>query len=209
MRITPFFVAASVLIGLSVPARAQSLGELAAQEKQKRQGKPATKVINEGDLGRAAKRGTMSVTEGPSEGAPADATASADAGTVSPEAAPGTQAPEGTIPEGGGAPPADAAAGSEDANKPSAKKEKTEDEIRTERQAAFTAKLTKAQDNVRIYQTNVDAIQRDLNDISGGVWTERRNNVLKMLDETKVKLAAAQAELAALEDEGRRSGFPR
>jgi hypothetical protein len=48
-----------------------------------------------------------------------------------------------------------------------------------------------------------------LNDISGGVWTERRNNVLKMLDETKVKLAAAQAELAALEDEGRRSGFPR
>jgi hypothetical protein len=208
MRIAPFFVAASVLIGLSVPARAQSLGELAAQEKQKRQGKPPTKVITEGELGRAAKRGTMSMTEGPSEGASGSATASAEAGTASPEAAPGTQSPEGTIPEGG-TPPADFAAGTEAANKPPAKKEKTEDEIRTERQAAFTAKLAKAQENVRIYQANVDAIQRDLNDLSSGAYTERHNNVLKMLADNKAQLTAAQAELAALDDEGRRAGFPR
>ena len=37
-------------------ASAQSLGDLAAQEKQKRQGKPAPKVITEGDIAKCQAR---------------------------------------------------------------------------------------------------------------------------------------------------------
>jgi hypothetical protein len=185
----------ATVIGLGGPGFAQSLGELAAKEKQKRQGKPAPKVITEADLGRAG-RGTLSVTgETPAEGAEAGAvdTASAVEGTA-------TEGPEAAAP---GSPAAPGAA------KPNAKPEKTEDELAAERRAAWQKKLDLARQKVSVHQGNVDNIQRDLNDVTGGVFTERRTQVLKMLDDEKAKLAAAQAELQALDDEGRRNGWPR
>jgi len=188
MRVQHALAVSVILAGLAGAASAQSLGELAAKEKQKRQGKPAPKVLTEDDLARAGTRGTLSVTgeapgEAPAEGAAAEATdASAE----------GAQPAAG--PEGG---------------KPGAKKEKTEDEIQAERRAAWQKKLDFAKQKVSIHQTNVDALQRDLNDFSGGIYTERRTQVLTKFDDEKAKLAAAQAELTALDDEGRRNGWPR
>jgi hypothetical protein len=204
MRFLQAVVALVILLGWAGPTHAQSLGDVANKEKQKRQGKPAPKVITESDLGRSPKRGTVSMSgELPAETgeAPAEAAPAPEGGTVSEgEAASGEVATGGT--EG-------QAEGGEAAAKPGAKKEKTEDEIRAEQRAQWQKKLDIARENVRAHQTNVDNIQRDLNDLTGGVFTERRNQVLKMLDDEKAKLAAAQATLTQLEEEGRRAGWPR
>lgn len=194
MRVLHATVALAVLVGLTGSASAQSLGELSAQEKQKRQGKPAPKVITEGDLSKAGKRGTVSFTgEAPASEAAADATGTAETtaeGAVEPGSEPGA-APEGSA---GNAP---------------AKKEKTEDELKAERRAEWQKAYDLARDKVRVHQLNVTSIQRDLNDITGGVYTERRNAVLKMMSDEQAALASAQAELDRLDAEGRSNGWPR
>ena len=50
MRILKAILAAAIVLGFVGGAAAQSLGQLADKEKQKRQGKPAPKVITENDL---------------------------------------------------------------------------------------------------------------------------------------------------------------
>ena len=191
MRVLQALVAAVVVAGLAGAASAQSLGELAAKEKQKRQGKPAPKVITEDDLARAGTRGTLSVTGDPAE---------AEAASTDPAANPDEAA----------AAPADGEAAATPAgNKPGAKKEKTPAELEAERRAEWQKKFDLAKQKVGIYQGNVDRIQTDLNDLSAGVYTDRHRTVLKMFDEEKAKLAAAQAELATLDEEGRRNGWPR
>ena len=66
MRVLKATLAAAVVLGLAgAAASAQSLGELADKEKQKRQGKPAPKPITEDDLARAGKKGTLSMTASP------------------------------------------------------------------------------------------------------------------------------------------------
>ena len=66
-----------------------------------------------------------------------------------------------------------------------------------------------AKEKVRAHQLNVSTIQRDLNDVSGGVYTERRTTVVKMLGDEQAALASAQAELDRLDAEGRSNGWPR
>jgi hypothetical protein len=120
MRVLHAAVALAVLAGVTVgPLSAQSLGDLAAQEKQKRQGKPAPKVITEQELAKAGKRGTVSFAgETPAEGT---------------EAAPVEASAEGST-EGG------ATEGAVAAGEPGAapaKKEKSEEEIRAERRTEW------------------------------------------------------------------------
>ena len=52
-----------------------------------------------------------------------------------------------------------------------------------------------------------DRLQKDLNDITGGVYTERRNQVVANTE--KAALATAQADFDRLDEEGRRNGWPR
>jgi hypothetical protein len=180
MRVLQAAIVFVVVCGLAGPASAQSLGELAAKEKQKRQGKPAPKVITETDLSKAGKRGTVSMTgETPVEGG--ETTAEAPA--------------EGAAPGAPGAAPA--------------KKEKTEEELRAEQRAAWEKSYAAAKEKVRIHQLNVSNIQKDMNDVSGGLYTERRNTVAKMLADEQAALTAAQAELDRLDNEGRANGWPR
>jgi hypothetical protein len=201
MRIAQGVIGLAVLFAFTAPAAAQSLGDLATQEKQKRQGKPSRKVITENELGRAGTRGTMSMTDTgqtlPSE------TPVEGASTATADAAP----PAEGAPVEGGSPSAEPAGA--DPNAPSAKAEKTEEEIRGERRAEYQKRLDTARNKVNTLQKNVDLLQRDLNDVSGGVYTERRNALLKQHADQSAALKAAQDELAALEEEGRRSGFPR
>lgn len=194
MRVLHAAVALTVLAGVTVgPLSAQSLGDLAAQEKQKRQGKPAPKVITEQELAKTGKRGTVSFTgETPAEGAPVDAPA---------EGATESGADEGGATEGA------IAAG--EPGGPPAKKEKSEEEIRAERRAEWQKAYDLAKEKVRVHQLNVSNIQRDLNDITGGIYTDRRNAVLKMMADEQAALASAQAELDRLDAEGRSNGWPR
>jgi hypothetical protein len=198
MRVLHATVALAVLVGLTGFASAQSLGELSAQEKQKRQGKPAPKVITEGDLSKAGKRGTVSFTgEAPASEAAADATGTAETtaeGAVEPGSEPGSEPGAAPVGSAGNAP---------------TKKEKTEDDLKAERRAEWQKAYDLARDKVRVHQLNVTSIQRDLNDITGGVYTERRNAVLKMMSDEQAALASAQAELDRLDAEGRSNGWPR
>ena len=195
MRVLHAAVALAVLAGVTGPLSAQSLGELAAQEKQKRQGKPAPKVITEQELAKAGKqRGTVSFAgETPAEEVSADASAAEGA----------TEA--GTAEAGAGEPgePGASASGAP------AKKEKSEEELRAERRVEWQKAYDTAKEKVRVHQLNVSNIQKDLNDITGGIYTDRRTAVMKMLTDEQAALASAQAELDRLDAEGRSNGWPR
>jgi hypothetical protein len=186
MRVLHAAVAFAVLAGLAEVGEAQSLGELAAKEKAKRQGKPAPKVITEGELSRAGKRGTVSMTgEAPAEG--------------------GETVTEGTTTEGGAG-----AGGTGAPAKPSnAPKEKTEDELRAERRTQWQKEYDLAKEKVRVHSLNVSNLQKDLDDVTGGIYTERRNQSLANFNREKAALAAAEAELSRLDEEGRRNAWPR
>jgi hypothetical protein len=202
MRVLDATVAVAVLVGLTGAASAQSLGDLAVQEKQKRQGKPLPKIITVGDIASMPKRGTVSMTgETPAEASAeaADATGAAEPtgeGTAEPGSAEADSAQAGSPPAGS-------------AGNPPAKKEKTEDEISAERRAVWQKAYDLAKEKVRVHQLNVNNIQKDLNDVTGGIYTERRNTVLKMLADEQAALTSSQAEVDRLDAEGRSNGWPR
>jgi hypothetical protein len=202
MPILRAVVALAALFYLSQAASAQSLGELAEKEKEKRQGKPKAKVITENDLGRSGKRGTISITGDTSatgeEAASTEASAETEAASAPSEAGPEAGAEAGA--EGS------AAAG---AAAPKKGKEKTPDEIEAERRAEWRKKLDNARERVSAHQQNVDAIQFDLNDPTVPFYGPARNQRLQMLEDEKAKLSAAKADLEKLEEEGRRNGWPR
>lgn len=204
MRILPAAAALAVVLGFAGIASAQSLGELAAKEKEKRQGKPAPKVITENELGRAGKKGTLSMagdTSSGEEAAPAaDVVAEGEPAEGASEGAPAEGATEGQQTSEPAAPAA---------GKAPAKKEKTEEEIQAERRAEWRKKLDLAREKVTVHQTNVDNLQRDLNDPTAGTYTDRRVQAEKLFQSEKASLAAAQAEVERLDDEGRRNGWPR
>jgi hypothetical protein len=163
--------------GLPLGARAESLGEIAARERARRSGKP-TKVITEDDLKKSGK-GTVST----------------DVGQV----------------------PADAAKKTEDANKAAGgekqaggaakdKKEKTEDELRAEREQDWRKRRDEANQEVQRLQAETDRLQGYANDMSAPIGSGRAD-LLERLEKTKQELDAARAKVSALDDERRRAGF--
>jgi hypothetical protein len=170
------FVLAALAVSAAV-AGAQSLGELAAKEKerqekerQKRGG--ASKVITENDLG-GRKGGTLS-------------NAGATAGESAPAASPS--------PGAAGAKPAEA-------------KEKTPDEIRAEQENDWRQRTGRARDEVTQLTDKVNRIQQTLNDLTANLYSSSRTAVLQQLETTKTELAAAQQKVADLEEEGRRKQY--
>ena len=101
--------------------------------------------------------------------------------------------------------PGDATAGA----KPPAKAtdEKSPDQLKAEQTAAWRAKLDLARKQVVVYQDLIKALQSDLNDMSGGVYTPRRASAQANLEKTQRELLAAQQTVADLEAEGRRNGY--
>jgi hypothetical protein len=86
-------------------------------------------------------------------------------------------------------------------------KEKTEDEKQAEASAAWRKNLDAANKAAGTYRDQVAKIQNDLNDTSGGLYSNRRSTMLGQLDDAKKKLAESEAKVADLEDQGRRSGY--
>jgi hypothetical protein len=178
-----FALAALVAVAVA-PASAQSLGEIAAREKARREkeaGKrPAAKVITEDELRGRRTAGTVS-----------QPAAYEVAATASSEQA-GTAAP--------GANPANPAGG------PAAPPQKTEDELRAEQQAQWRQKLLDAQANVASLRTRQEQIQAELND-TRSIYGPNRASLVGHLEKTKTALAQAEQTVANLEEEGRRNRY--
>jgi hypothetical protein len=179
---------AVTLLLLPASGSAQSLGEAAAKEKDKRKGKTA-KVYTETDLRRAGSPGTLSMG-----GEPADAGAGQ----------------EGTPAADGQAPPATDATGAAPGGEGQAAKpanQKSEEQVKAEAQDAWRKKLEKAQTDASTLREHIAKIQSDLNDTSISFYGSRRATMVGLLEQNKQKLAAKEQEITQLEDEGRRSNF--
>lgn len=199
MRVLHATIAFAVVLGLAGAASAQSLGELAEQEKQKRQGKPAPKTITEADLARAGKRGTLSMSGSPEEAGAAPAESGAEAAPAeSTEAAEGGQAE--------GAPPAEQKPA--EPAKPKGPPPKSDEQVRAERKAEIQKKLDLARQNATKHQKVVDDLQAVLN-ATAGLYSPQRADAIKRLEDERQAVAKAQAEIAQLEEDIRRSAWPR
>lgn len=165
--------AVAVLLALPPFSVAQSLGELAAREREKKKGQKTGKVITEEDLRRAGQSGRGNVETGAQAASPAP-----------------------------GAPTAGQAAGASDAAKP-----KTDDELRAEQEQAWRDKLKKAQEDAQRLTQVVDSLQKSLNDMTGNLYGSQRTALLSQTEKANAELKAAQQQVTALEEEGRRSRF--
>lgn len=162
---------------LFVPAAAsaQSLGEVAAREREKRKDKPV-KVFTDTDLQGRSRAGSAEVVLGGTE--------TGDKDKEKKDAKPGDPAVAGTE-----------------------KKEKTEDELRAERQAAWREKLQAAQQEVQRLSQEVDQLQAALNDLTGPLYGSGRGAQMSRLEEAKKQLATAQQTASDIQEEGRRNGY--
>jgi hypothetical protein len=105
----------------------------------------------------------------------------------------------------GATPGQDANAGAKPAGKGT--DEKSPEQIKTEQMAAWRQKLDLARKQVGVYQDLIKALQSDLNDMSGGVYTPRRASAQTNLEKTQRELLVAQQTVADLEAEGARNGY--
>lgn len=181
MRLPRAAVFVVLAVGLaSAPAAAQSLGEVAAREKAKKdkaaregRARPPAKVITEAELRGRMGSGTLS------QPAAEDNVPTATPVAATPAAVPGQPA----------AP------------------ERTEDELREERQAEWRQKLQTARADVATLRARRDQIQAALNDMSGPIYGPNRASIANQLEQTKTQLATTEQTVANLEEEGRRNGY--
>jgi hypothetical protein len=178
----------SLVLAVALPSglAAQSLGEVAAKERERREkaraGKPAPKVITEEDLRSSSKpRGTVS----------------------NPAASDSPDASASPVP---GAPPVPGASPAASPS-PAAAKEKTDEELLAQRQAQWRERMQRTQADVQALSQRVEQIQSKLNDVSGNIYSSSRANLVSEMESTKTLLAQARQTLAELEEEGRRSAF--
>ncbi len=122
---------------------------------------------------------------------------------------------KGTVSTGVGQLPADEAKKADDAQKAAggekqaggaAKKEKTEDELRAEREQDFRKRRDDANQEVQRLQAEVDRLQGYASDLSAPVGPGRAE-LLDRLEKSRQELEAARAKVAALDDERRRAGY--
>jgi hypothetical protein len=200
MRIVPATLALTILLpGL---AMAQKPSSSEADKSKEKKAKPA-RVFTDEDLRRA--RGETASQSTGLDPAPTDASTEAKPADAPPaDAAAGATPPGPTQP---GAPTAEGDAQAPPAPAVQGPKEKTADELKAEAQDAWRKKLEKARTDATALQQLADKIQVDLNDVSGGVYSNRRATMVQLLEETKTKLAATKQTIETLENEGRRNGY--
>jgi len=98
----------------------------------------------------------------------------------------------------------------EDAAKPAgdaAKKEKTDDELKAEREKAWRDKLAQANAEIAKLQARADDLQRALNDLSQNLYGSTRAAQASELEQIQQKLTGSRKSLEDLQEEGRRSGY--
>lgn len=172
--------AASLL--LASFASAQGIGDAAAQEKAKKKQAQAQGQAKPAKVYTDTDLGAGSVAS-KEPTLPTDAEAAAKAGEKKPADAQG----------------ADAKAAGE--QKPA------EEDQKAKAEADWRKRLDQARKDVDAYQDVVNKVQLDLNDMSGGAYSATRAAKIAFLEDNKQKLAAAQAQVASLEEEGRRNRY--
>jgi hypothetical protein len=163
---------------LPAPAPAQSLGEAAAREKERRDKegkKPPAKVFTDNDLGGRAGSGTVS----------------------QPGSSGGSTSPETT-----GASPAPSAEG-----KGETKLEPTEEELRAQKETVWRKKREVVQDEINRLAEAVDKLQSLVNDMTGTLYGPGRAGLIAQLETGKKSLAEARQMLADLDEEGRQNRY--
>jgi hypothetical protein len=105
--------------------------------------------------------------------------------------------PEATVPT----------SGAEATKTEPAKKEKTEDELRAEREAAWRERVGKANAEITRLQDRADALQRALNDLTQNLYGSTRQAQANELEQVQTQLTAARKGLEDLQEEGRRNGY--
>lgn len=180
VSVTASAVALAFALG-ALPAAGQSLGEAAARERARKE-----KAAREGK----ARPPVKVITEDELRGRVTSGTLSQPAAEdVATEAAP--------------------ADGSDPAASPGqpAEPEKSEEELRAERQAEWRQKLQDAQADVARLRARVDQIQTALNDMTGPIYGPNRASIANQLEQSKAALTTAEQTVASLEEEGRRNRY--
>jgi hypothetical protein len=174
---------------LTSVASAQGLGDAAAAAREKRKAAPAkpTKVYTEGDIGQAM--GPVSTTR--------DLPAAAEGQPASGAPAEGQPAAEGQGQGEGGT--AAGAKASEDQAKAAA-------EAQEKAAEAWRKQLDQARKEEAVYKDIIDKVQLQLNG-TGDFYSAAHAANVAFLEENKQKLAAAQAKVATLEQEGLRNHY--
>jgi hypothetical protein len=170
----------AVLALVPCVALAQSLGEIAAREKarreKERQGKPTAKVYTEETL-RAPR---------PAGGAYSNLA---------------TPAPESSVPSPGASPAAPRPAA------PGAPPEKTEEEIQAEKAVEWRDRLAQAQSEMERLTERANRLQTGLNDMTGPIYGPGRAAQIEALEKTRQEADKARQLVADLEEEGRRGRY--
>ena len=108
-------------------------------------------------------------------------------------------------------PATDAKAGDvADATKPAgdaAKKQKSDDELKAEREKAWRDKLAQANLESTRLQGRADVLQRALNDLSTNLYGSTRATQASELEQVQLELAATRKSVEDLQEEGRRNGY--
>jgi len=177
------FLTLVVALGLMTPppASAQSLAEVVAKEKARREKLKQEKAEGEGksyseqDLDKARRTGPRIGDQ-----------STGSTGSSPPEADSDAEGPEGDGPA-----------------------EKTEDELRAEEQAAWREQLEAAEADRARVDEEIDAVQRALNDNTQSMFGTARKARLDRLEEAKAMREGVDQRIAALESEGRRKRFRR
>lgn len=183
---TPAAVVAAALLTLPGLAAAQSLGEVAAREKARKEkeakegkARPPARVFTEDDLRGRLRSGTLSQPQAVDVATPE----SSEAGS---EAKAGTAAPAGGQ---------------------AAQPEKSEEELLAERQQEWRQKLQEARAEVARLRARVDQLQLAANDMTGPLYSSSRTSLISALEQAKASLATAEQTVANLEEEGRRNRY--
>ena len=90
---------------------------------------------------------------------------------------------------------------------PGAAKPKTEDELRAEAETAWREKLTQAQADVATWTGEVTRLQSAMNDNTVPLYGPGRAARADALENAKNQLAAANASVESLQEEGRRNRY--
>jgi hypothetical protein len=178
MRFVPVAsLLAAAFLLSAMPSSAQSMAELAAREKERR-----SKAKNAGKAYTESDLGKGG-TSAPAAAAPTSAApAAADSKA--------TTAAEAAKPAGD-----------------AAQKEKTDDELKAERERVWRDKLTQANAEITRLQSRADDLQRALNDLSQNLYGSTRARQASELEQVQQALAASRKSLEDLQEEGRRSGY--
>jgi hypothetical protein len=180
MRLVPTALVSAVLLLLPAFSSAQSLGEVAAREREKRKNAKPTKIYTERDLRGAGAGAPVNIGTGEvSTGEPA-------AQTPSEGAAPGGAAPGAAKP---------------------GQKEKTEDEVRAEQTKAWREQLDKANAEVTRLTGELAKLEAVAGDARTPIYGTNRDLLMTRIDELRKQLAAAQQSVDTLTEQGRRQGF--